>query len=112
MKLLDEIEELDGIFEREASPIVQIGRRVLDAPQREGFDRTVVGHHHAIDHFLFIKSLRLQVVHAIVGVIGGGMTSDATGLAVKEAFTAQFAGTRLGGIKLTVYVKLGGWRKI
>jgi hypothetical protein len=36
-----EIEELDRIVERQQAPVMQIGRRVLDAAQRERLDRTV-----------------------------------------------------------------------
>jgi hypothetical protein len=33
-----EIEELDGVLQRQQSPVVQVRRRVLDAAEREGLD--------------------------------------------------------------------------
>src|SRR3982075_1732467 len=47
----DQVEELDGVFQRQKTLIVQVGRVVLGAAQRKGFDRPVadcppvVGHH-------------------------------------------------------------------
>jgi hypothetical protein len=33
-----QIEELDRIIERQQAPVVQVGRLILDAAQREGLD--------------------------------------------------------------------------
>ena len=38
-----ELEELDCVVECEKSLVVQVGRRILDAAQREGLDRAVGG---------------------------------------------------------------------
>lgn len=38
LQLEHEVEELDGIVERGQASVVQVGRRVLDAAQRERLD--------------------------------------------------------------------------
>jgi hypothetical protein len=45
----DEVEELDRVLERQQAAVVQIGRRVLHAAQREGLDRAVGAGHRAVD---------------------------------------------------------------
>ena len=44
-ELQDHREELHGVLQGQEPPIMQVGRRVLDAPQREGLDRAVGAGH-------------------------------------------------------------------
>src|SRR6266404_2900066 len=46
----DQVEELDGVFQRQKTLIVQVGRVVLGAAQRKGFDLPVADGNHVIDH--------------------------------------------------------------
>jgi hypothetical protein len=48
--------------------VMQIGRVVLGAPQRKGFDRPLPYRHHVADHHRVEEALGLEVVHQIVGV--------------------------------------------
>src|SRR5260221_8735993 len=63
----DQVEELDGVFQRQKTLIVQVGRVVLGAAQRKGFDRAVADRHHVVDHHRLEKPFGLQVVHLFVG---------------------------------------------
>jgi hypothetical protein len=51
---------------------MQIGGRILDAAQREGFDGTIGTYHTPIDHLWLVEALNSEVMHQIVGVVGGG----------------------------------------
>src|ERR1019366_10374995 len=112
VKLLNEVEVFHRILQSEASPVVQIGWGVLDASQGERLDGTVVGHHHAIHQFLHVEALRLEVVHAVIGVVRARVAGYAPALSVKERFTPQFAGARLGAVQFTVNIQLGSGREV
>src|SRR5712692_6926109 len=74
VKLLDQIEKLDSIFERQQSTVVEVGGRLLNASQGKGLDRTLRGHHHAAFHPWRKKPFDFQVVHLIVRVERRRMT--------------------------------------
>src|SRR5260370_10108358 len=79
-----QIEELDRIIERQQTPVVQIGRRILDAAQREGLDGSVTDFTHAVDHFRLEEALGLEIMHQVVGVIGCGWAGTAPALAAAD----------------------------
>ena len=56
-----DVEELDGVLEREQAPVVEVRRRVLDAAQREGLDRPLGAP--------AVEALDLEVVHRVVGEV-------------------------------------------
>src|SRR4029453_6202879 len=56
-----EIEELDRVLEREQPVVVQVGRRVLDAAQRECLDRAIRRAEPAVDQLLLEKPVALQL---------------------------------------------------
>src|SRR3954449_476366 len=55
-----QVEELDRVGERNKASVMQVGRRILDAAQREGLDWPV-GQHNQVIHGLaeLVKSLKL-----------------------------------------------------
>src|SRR5216683_1072716 len=63
----DQVEELDRVLQRQQTLVVHIGRVVLGAAQREGFDRTVPDGHHVVDHHRLEEALRLEVMHQVTG---------------------------------------------
>src|SRR5258707_10562190 len=65
-----QIEELNRIIERQQAPVVQVGRRILDAAQREGLDGSVTDFIQSVDHLRLEEALGLEIVHQFVGVIG------------------------------------------
>jgi hypothetical protein len=87
---LDQIEELDDVIEGQQPPVVQVGRGVLDTPEREGLDGAIGRGHPTIDHLRFEKALALQVVHEVVRVVWGGMANSALGLAEEQVLPARF----------------------
>ncbi len=58
-----QIEEFDRVIEGQQPAIMQVRRRLLDAPQREGLDRPVGCSPHIVDHHGLIEALCLQIVH-------------------------------------------------
>ena len=64
----DEVEELDGVVEREKATVVHVRRRVLDPAQREGLDRSVADHGVIANRARRVEAFRLQVVHEVVAV--------------------------------------------
>src|ERR1700692_1797705 len=77
-----QIEELDRIIERQQAPVVHVGRRILDAAQREGLDGSVADLIQAVDHLRLEEALGFEiVVHQVVGVIGRGVAGTAPALA-------------------------------
>src|SRR4029450_5977678 len=56
-QLQDQIEEFDRSAQRGQPAVVQVGRRVLDAAQRERLDRTIRGRRPAVDGLRFIEPL-------------------------------------------------------
>src|SRR6202158_5182660 len=90
-----QIEELDRIVERQQAPVVQVGRRILDAAQWERLDGTVTDFTHAVNHLRLEEALGLEIVHQVVGVVGRGMAGLATALAEEDLLAAQL---RLRGL--------------
>src|ERR1019366_6714234 len=111
-RLGDQIKELHRVFERQQPPVVHVGRRLLDPPQRERLDRAVGGGHHAIDYSWLIKTLRLQIVHGVVGIVRRWMTQPALCLAEKQSLPAQFHLRSASRIQHAVNAKLGRRWKI
>src|SRR5262249_29245878 len=63
----DQVEELDGVGERQQSPVVQLRWGVLDAAQGERLDRPS-GQHDQPIHGLpdLVEALELQVMHLVI----------------------------------------------
>ena len=76
----NQIEKLHRILQRKKPSIMEIRRRILNASQWKSLSRTICACHTAVDHARFIETLRLQVMHEIVGVVGCWMTAGASGL--------------------------------
>src|SRR5215469_4572827 len=108
----DQIEELDGVFQRQKTRVMQVGRVVLGAAQREGFDRTVADCHHVVDHRRLEETLGVEVVHQIVGVEGRLVAAGALALAEEDILAAHFGWGRFSGIELAKDVEFWRWRKI
>src|ERR1700680_2696610 len=53
----DQVEELDRVLQSQKPLVVQIGRVVLGAAQRKGFDRSVPDRHHVVDHHWLEEAL-------------------------------------------------------
>jgi hypothetical protein len=56
----DQVEELDRVLQSQKPLVVQIGRVVLGAAQRKGFDRSVPDRHHVVDHHRLEEALGLS----------------------------------------------------
>src|SRR5216684_2200248 len=113
LRLQHQIEELDGVVERQKAPVVQVGRRVLDAAQRERLDRAVAVHDQAVDHLLLEKALQLQIVHRVVGVMRRRVAGGALALAEEHLLSAQLGLGGLDRIELAVHdAQLGGGREV
>ena len=91
---------------------MQVGRRVLDATQRERLDRTIRPGHCAIDHPRFEKSLDLQVVHQVVRVKRRRVAGRALGFSEEQLLPAPLRFAGLGGIELSGDAEFGRGRKI
>src|SRR5207245_9977216 len=57
----DQVEELDRVLQRQQTLVVHIGRVILDAAQRKGFDWPIPDGHHVVDHHRLEEALRLAV---------------------------------------------------
>src|SRR5437588_12895942 len=84
LQLQHEVEELDGVLQRQEPAVVQVGRAVLDAAQRGRLDR-------AVARLVLEEALQLEVVHLVVEVERGGMAGGALRLAEEQLFAAQLA---------------------
>src|SRR6266849_9119552 len=89
----DQVEELDGVGERQQTPVVQIGRRILDAPQGERLDRPIGQHDQPIYGLPdLVEALELQVMHHVVHERGlWNVTLRTAPFAEKQSFTREFA---------------------
>src|SRR2546428_13093309 len=85
----DQVEELDGVVERQQPPVVQVGRRILDAPERERLDGTVGARHLAVYHARLVEPLDPEMVARVMGVIRGNMAVGALRLAEEELLALQ-----------------------
>src|SRR5208337_2752921 len=65
-----------------------------------------------IHHFLLVEALRHEVVHGVIGVVGGGVAESAPSLAVKQRLSAEFAGASLRAVEFAVDVEFGSGREI
>ncbi len=93
----------------EQAVVVQVRRRVLDAAERERFDRAVGRGLAAVDHgFWLEESLRLQVVHQVVGVVRRRVAGRALALAEEDLLAALLAFGRLRRVELAEEVELRG----
>src|SRR5262249_23611397 len=70
LQSLDEVEELDGVLQRQTAAVVQVGRAILDAPQGEGLDRPV-------PCFMLEEALDVEVMHLVIEVEGRRMAGGA-----------------------------------
>src|SRR6266446_9395808 len=89
----DQVEELNGVGERQQTSVVQVGRRVLDAAQSERLDRPI-GQHDLPIYSLpdLVEALELQVMHHVVQERRlWNVALRTTGLAEKQSFTGEFA---------------------
>src|SRR5690606_13204587 len=113
LELEHDVEELHRVLEGEQAPVVEVGRRVLDAPQGEGLDGAVLIHHRAVGHARLEEALELEVVHGVVGVVGRGVAGEALAATEEDLLTTQLL---LGGearIQLAVDdAQLGGGREV
>src|SRR5260221_7570975 len=74
-----QIEELNRIIERQQTPVVQVGRLILDAAQREGLDGSVAGGIHVVDRHRLEEALGLEIVHQVVGIVRRGVAGGPMG---------------------------------
>src|SRR3984893_82248 len=108
----DQVEELNRVLQGQQTLGVQVGRIVLGAAQRKGFDRPVPDGHHIVDHHRLEEALGLEVVHQIVGVERRLVASRALTLAEEDLLAVHLGLCRLGGIELTEDVELGRGGKV
>src|SRR5258708_15990243 len=71
---------------------MHVWRGVLDAAQREGLDWSIPCFPQAVDHRRLEKSLDLEIVHQVIGVVGRGVAGTAMGLAPEDLLSAQLVG--------------------
>src|SRR5712692_477131 len=102
-----QVEELDCILQRQQTLVVHIGRVILDATQRKGFDRPVPDGHHVVDHHRLEEALRLEAVHQVVSVKRRLVAARALALAEEDLLAAHLGCRRLGGNELAKNVELG-----
>src|ERR1035437_8251231 len=108
----DKVEVLHRVIQGQQSSIVQVGRRVLDAAEREGLDRAVVTHHHAVLHMLLVEAFRMKIVHRVVGKVRGCMAACTLSLAEEDLLPAQLGGGGLGWVQFAVPSQLWRWREV
>src|SRR5882762_9519024 len=106
-----QIEELNRIIERQQAPVVHVGRRILDAAQREGLDGSVADFIQAVDHLRLEEALGLEIVHQVVGVIGCGVAGIAPALAEEDLLAAQLGLRSLARIELAEQSSFGAGGK-
>src|SRR5690606_30808693 len=93
-QLQDQVEELDGVLQREAATVVQVRRAVLDAAQGERLDRP--------DRRLASEPLDAQIVHLVVEVVGRRVAGRARALAEEDLLAADLLLGRLAPVKAPV----------
>ena len=89
---------------------MEVGRRVLDAAQREGLDRPIGARFAPVDHALGEKAFGPQIVHREVGVVGRSVAGGALRFAKKQFLPAQLALAGFPRIELAINPEFGcGW---
>src|SRR5258708_5898526 len=92
-----QIEELNRIIERQQTPVVQVGRLILDAAQREGLDGSVAGGIHVVDRHRLEEALGLEIVHQVVGIVRRGVAGSAPALSEEKPLARPL---RVGSLPL------------
>src|SRR5260370_38572496 len=82
---------------------MEIRRGVLNAAQRERFDRSIGGHHHSIHGVLLVEPLCLKVMHAVVGVVRRLMARRTLPLTEEYFLAVHLCGVALAGSSLPSY---------
>src|SRR6266446_2382959 len=101
-----QIEELNRIIERQQATVVQVGRRIFDTAQLEGLDGSVADCIHAVNHLRLEEALGLEIVHQVVGVVGGGVAGAALSLTEEDILPPQLSGRGFARIELAEHVQL------
>ena len=91
---------------------MQIRRGVFNASQWKGLDGTICACHSAIDQARLVETLRLQVMHEVIGVIGRGMTPGTSGFSKENSLSPHLRLGCLLRIKPSVDPELGSRREI
>src|SRR5688572_13442262 len=78
--LEDEVEELDRVFQREQTSVVQVGWRLFDSAQGKRLDGSICTSFATVDGALGEEPFDLQIVHGQVGIIWRHMTGGTLGL--------------------------------
>jgi hypothetical protein len=99
----DEIEKLDGVFEREKAPFMQVLRAALYSAQRKGLDRP--------SRRLIQKAFDLEVVPLMVQESRRYVAARALRFAEEQPLAGQFPLGCFGGSSLPVAVSFGGGGK-
>src|SRR2546430_17527064 len=101
-----QIEELNRIIERQQTPVVQVGRLILDAAQREGLDGSVAGGIHVVDRHRLEEALGLEIVHQVVGIVRRGVAGAALAFAEEDLLPTQLDRSGLARIEFPEHVQL------
>lgn len=112
VKLQYKIEKFNRVGKGQQSAIMMIRRGILDPPNSEGFDRSVWNGVVVIDHLWLIETLKLEILHLMVGVGWCRMAVTAFCLAKKELFPAKFLLCSLFFDESPGRVQFWSWRKI
>lgn len=91
---------------------MEIRRSILNAAQRERFDGSIGGHHHSVDRSLFVKTVGLQIVHRVVGVVRRLMAGRTLALAEEYFLAMHLCQGSLCRVKLPIPSQLRSWREI
>ena len=106
-----EIEELDGVFECQQPAVVEIRRRIFDAPQREGLDRSVGAGSAAVDHAFGEEALSAQIVHREIGVIRRRVTGRALCFAEEQLLATHLRLAGFARVEFAINAELRHGRK-
>ena len=89
-QLEHQVEEFHRVVQRRQAPVVQVGRRVLDASKRKRLDRSFWP--------TDIEPFDLQVMHVVVDKCRTIMALGTLGLAVEQRLAAQLCSLADSGI--------------
>lgn len=87
---------------------MQVRGRVLDASEREGLDGAVHRGHAAVDHLGREEALGLEIVHQVVGVVGGLVAVVTVSLAEEELLASHLALGSFFRVQFAENVQFGG----